>query len=118
MCDGVPRVGRGPSARETRSLKLATSVLSGAAAQDKTRALAINGGTAVSAKAVPFMSTALTEADIAAVNIVLKSGMLRTATKCGELEERWTKMTDAKYAMTCANGTCALQLAYEPLIKP
>jgi perosamine synthetase len=97
---------------------LATSVLSGAAAQDKTRSLAISGGTPVSAKAVPFMSTALTEGDIAAVNAVLKSGMLRAATKCAELEERWGKMTDAKYAMTCANGTCALQLAYEPLIKP
>ncbi len=88
------------------------------AAQDKARSLAVNGGTPVSPKAVPFMSTALTDADIAAVNVVLKSGMLRAATKCAELEDRWAKMTDAKYSMTCANGTCALQLAYEPLIKP
>jgi perosamine synthetase len=95
-------------------LTLATSVLSGAA--DKT--LALNGAPPVSAKPVPFMSTALTEADIAAVNAVLKTGMLRSAGKCAELEDRWAKLTDAKYAMTCANGTCALQLAYEPLIKP
>jgi len=27
-------------------------------------------------------------------------------------------MTDAAHALTCANGTCALQLAYEPLIQP
>lgn len=93
---------------------MATSVLSGAA--DKT--LAINGAPPVSAKPVPFMSTALNEADIAAVNAVLKTGMLRAASKCLELEDRWAKMTDAKYAMTCANGTVALQLAYEPLIKP
>lgn len=83
-----------------------------------TAELAVNGGTPVSAKPVPFMSTALTDADIQAVVGVLKSGMLRAATKCGEFEDRWAKQTDAKYALTCANGTCALQLAYEPLIKP
>jgi perosamine synthetase len=94
---------------------LPTSVLTGSPA---TKSLAINGGTPVSAKAIPFMSTALSEADIAAVDAVLKTGMLRAASKCAELEDRWSKMTDAKYAMTCANGTVALQLAYEPLIKP
>ena len=77
--------------------------------------LAIDGGTPVSAKAVPFMSTAMTDADINAVLTVLKSGMLRAATKCAELEARWAKQTDARHAMTCANGTVALQLAYEPL---
>ncbi len=81
-------------------------------------ALALNGGTPVSAKAVPFMSTALTEADIAAVTAVLKTGMLRQASRCAELEDRWSKLTDAKHSMTCANGTCALQLAYEPLFEP
>lgn len=67
---------------------------------------------------VPFMSTALTQADIDAVMGVLKSGMLRAAKKCDELEQRWSAMTQAKHAMTCANGTCALQLAYEPLFEP
>ncbi|MDX2131106.1 MAG: DegT/DnrJ/EryC1/StrS family aminotransferase [Planctomycetota bacterium] len=64
------------------------------------------------------MSTALAPADIEACLAVLKSGMLRASTKCAELEDRWASMTDAKYAMTCANGTCALQLAYEPLVRP
>lgn len=94
------------------------STLTAPASGDKTRSLAAFGGTPVSAKAVPFMSTALAQADIDACLAVLKSGMLRAATKCAELEERWAKMTDARYAMTCANGTVALQLAYEPLIKP
>lgn len=85
---------------------------------ERTKSLAVFGGTPVSPKAVPFMSTALTQADIDACVAVLKTGMLRAATKCAELEERWAKITEAKYAMTCANGTCALQLAYEPLIKP
>ncbi len=77
--------------------------------------LAIDGGTPVSAQAVPFMSTALTDADKKAVMAVLDSGMLRAASKCAEFEQRWAKMTDAKHALTCANGTVALQLAYEPL---
>jgi perosamine synthetase len=79
--------------------------------------LAIKGGTPVSATAVPFMATGLTEADIEAVLKVLKSGMLRAASKCAELEVRLGELSQAKHAMTCANGTCALQLAYEPLFK-
>lgn len=80
--------------------------------------LAIDGGTPVSATGVPFMSTGLSPADIEAANAVLKSGMLRAAKKCEELETRMARMSDAKHAMTCANGTCALQLAYEPLFQP
>ncbi len=79
--------------------------------------LAINGGKPVSATAVPFMHTALQEADINAAIGVLKSGMLRAATKCDEFEKRFAAMTGAKHMMTCANGTCALQLAYEPLFQ-
>lgn len=79
--------------------------------------LAINGGTPVSKTAVPFMQTALAEQDINMAIGVLKSGMLRAATKCDELEKRFGAMTGAKHMMTCANGTCALQLAYEPLFN-
>jgi perosamine synthetase len=82
------------------------------------KALAINGGTPVSSTPVPFMSTALTQADKDAVMKVLDSGMLRAAKKCEEFEQRWAAMTGAKHAMTCANGTVALQLAYEPLFQP
>jgi perosamine synthetase len=64
------------------------------------------------------MSTALHQADIDAALAVLKSGMLRAAKKCDELEARFAKVSGAKHAMTCANGTCALQLAYEPLLEP
>ena len=79
--------------------------------------LAINGGTPVSKAGVPFMQTALAEQDINMAIGVLKSGMLRAATKCDELEKRFGAMTGAKHMMTCANGTCALQLAYEPLFN-
>jgi perosamine synthetase len=80
--------------------------------------LALLGGTPVSPKPVPFLSTALSESDIAAATAVLKSGMLRAAKKCEEFEQKWATITQARHAMTCANGTCALQLAYEPLIRP
>ncbi len=76
------------------------------------------GGTPVSAKPIPFMSTGLTQADIDAATAVLKSGMLRAAKKCEELETRLGQISGAKHMMTCANGTCALQLAYEPLFQP
>lgn len=64
------------------------------------------------------MSTGLEPADIEAATAVLRSGMLRAASKCEELESRLGAMTGAKHLMTCANGTCALQLAYEPLFQP
>lgn len=84
----------------------------------KTSTLAVNGGTPVSAKPVAFMSTALSQGDIDAAVSVLKSGMLRAAKKCDEFEQKWAAITQAKHAMTCANGTVALQLAYEPLYQP
>jgi len=80
--------------------------------------LALSGAAPVAIKPVPFMSTSLAEADIQAVYAVLKSGMLRAAGKCAELEQRWSSMTGSKHALTCANGTVALQLAYEPLFAP
>ncbi len=81
-------------------------------------ALALHGGTPVTRTPIPFMSTALSPADIEAATAVLRGGMLRAAKKCEELEQRFGQMTGAKHMMTCANGTCALQLAYEPLFEP
>jgi perosamine synthetase len=74
--------------------------------------LAISGGQPVSDQAVPFMSLGLTRDDIAAATAVLESGMLRSAKKCEELEARFAEASDARFGLTCANGTCALQLAY------
>ncbi len=80
--------------------------------------LAIDGGTPVTRQPVPFMSTALSSADIEAALAVLRSGMLRQAARCEELEKRFGSMSGAAHALTCANGTCALQLVYEALIEP
>ncbi|MCB9841313.1 MAG: DegT/DnrJ/EryC1/StrS family aminotransferase [Phycisphaeraceae bacterium] len=89
-----------------------------AASSARSASLAIDGGAPVSKTPVPFMKVGLTEADIEAATAVLKSGMLRAAKKCAELEERFAAATDAKHGLTCANGTCALQLAYGALLNP
>lgn len=80
--------------------------------------LATHGGSPVFESPVPFMSLALTPEDKAAAIAVLDSGILRQGARCAELEERFGKMSGAKFALTCANGTCALQLAYEALLEP
>jgi perosamine synthetase len=64
------------------------------------------------------MAVGLAEADIQAALAVLRSGMLRAAKKCEELEQRLARLSGARHALTCANGTVALQLAYEPLFRP
>lgn len=85
----------------------------------KASALAIHGGTPVVAgKAIPLISAGLAPQDIDAATAVLRSGMLRAGKVAASFEERFARMTEASHALTCANGTCALQLAYEPLIQP
>jgi len=91
---------------------------SSATTDRSTAALAIRGGTPVRSSPVPFMSPKLSRADIDAATAVLESGMLRQAERCAELEERFGKMSGARRALTCANGTCALQLAYGALLQP
>jgi len=80
--------------------------------------LAITGGVPVREAPVPFMKPQLEPQDVEAAHEVLKSGMLRQAGRCAELEERFARATDAAFGLTCANGTCALQLAYGALIEP
>lgn len=80
--------------------------------------LAIDGGQPAAGRPVPFMSTALTGQDIESAIAVLRSGMLRQAARCSELEERFGALSDAQHAITCANGTCALHLAYLALLEP
>ncbi|MFI4873360.1 MAG: aminotransferase class I/II-fold pyridoxal phosphate-dependent enzyme, partial [Phycisphaerales bacterium JB061] len=81
-------------------------------------ALALNGGTPVASPSVPFMAPKLHRQDIDAAIAVLESGMLRAAKNCEELENQFAEKSDAKIGLTCANGTCALQLAYEALLEP
>ncbi len=79
--------------------------------------LALEGGAATFDSPVAFMRPQLQPQDVEAAHEVLKSGMLRAAGKCGELETRFAEASHAKHALTCANGTCALQLAYRSLFQ-
>lgn len=84
----------------------------------KASALAIHGGTPVSSTKIQVVSITITEEDIAAVTAVLRSGMLAQGPKVLELEKQYALASDATHAVACANGTCALQMAYQPLIEP
>jgi perosamine synthetase len=72
----------------------------------------------VASPAVPIVSVTIAEEDIAAAVAVMRSGMMAQGKNCLALEEAFARASDATYGLTCANGTCALQLAYEPLIEP
>lgn len=80
--------------------------------------LALQGGTPVSATPIPLVSITIAEEDIQAAVGVMRSGMLAQGKNCLALEEKFAAASEAKFGLTCANGTCALQLAYEPLIEP
>jgi perosamine synthetase len=84
----------------------------------RTAGLAVSGGTPVSAAPIPMISVSFSQQDIDAAVAVLKSGMVAQGKNCLALEQRFAGASDAKHGITCANGTCALQLAYEPLIEP
>ncbi len=80
--------------------------------------LALRGGSPVSEQLIPIVSVRLDDADVDAALGVLRSGMLAQGANVAALEEAFATMSDARHAVACANGTCALQLAYEPLIQP
>ena len=82
-------------------------------------ALAVHGGTPVNAgDRIQLISVKLAEEDIDAAVGVMRSGMLAQGARVAEFEKRYAELTQAKLGVACANGTCALQLAYEPLIEP
>jgi len=81
-------------------------------------ALAIDGGAPVAAEPVPMVRIDVSEADIDAAVGVLRSGMLAQGKNAEAFERRFGEMTDAPHAASCANGTCALQLAYGALLSP
>jgi len=80
--------------------------------------LALNGGSKTAEPNVGMIAVKLSEEEIAAAVAVMRSGMLAAGKHVLEFEEKFAKMTGAKHAMACANGTCALQLAYGVTIEP
>lgn len=60
----------------------------------------------------------LSEAEIEAAVRVLRSGALRQGKECAAFEEEFAEKVGAKYAVTCANGSAALHLAYMAFLQP
>lgn len=67
---------------------------------------------------VSIADTNLTEAEVDAAVAVLRSGALRQGAKCTEFEAAFAAWVGADHAMTCANGSASLQLAYLALLEP
>jgi len=70
--------------------------------------LAIDGGTPVREKLLPYGRQSLDEDDIQAVIDVLRSDWLTTGPKVGEFEEAFADWVGAKYAVSFSSGTAAL----------
>ena len=73
--------------------------------------LAIEGGTPVRETKLFYGHQYIDDADIAAVTEVLRSDYLTCGPKITKLEERLCRITGAKYAVVCSNGTAALHIA-------
>ena len=72
---------------------------------------AIEGGKPIRENKIYYGHQYLDEEDYKAVLDVLKSDYLTCGPKISELEEKLCKITGAKYAVACSNGTAALHLA-------
>jgi len=72
---------------------------------------AICGGTPVRDTKLFYGHQYIDDADIQAVVEVLKSDYLTCGPKITELEDKLCKITGAKYAVVCSNGTAALHMA-------
>ncbi|MDO4302479.1 MAG: UDP-4-amino-4,6-dideoxy-N-acetyl-beta-L-altrosamine transaminase [Bacillota bacterium] len=72
---------------------------------------AICGGTPVRDTKIYYGHQYIDDADIKAVVDVMKSDYLTCGPKIRELEEKLCRVTGAKYAVVCSNGTAALHIA-------
>lgn len=61
---------------------------------------------------IPYGKQSISEKDINDVVETLKSPFLTQGPKVKEFEEKLAKISGAKYAVACSNGTAALHLAY------
>lgn len=67
---------------------------------------------------INIAETKLTEEEIAAAINVFRSGALRQGKECAAFETEFAEKVGAKYAVTSANGTAALHLAYMAFLQP
>ncbi len=72
---------------------------------------AIEGGVPARETKIYYGHQYIDDADIQAVVEVLKSEALTCGPKIKELEDKLCRLTGAKYAVVCSNGTAALHIA-------
>ena len=72
---------------------------------------AICGGTPVRDTKIFYGHQYIDDDDIKAVVDVMKSDYLTCGPKIAELEQKLCRVTGAKYAVVCSNGTAALHIA-------
>ena len=80
--------------------------------------LAIDGGQPVRSSPLHVVNVQISDDDIEAAVAALRSGMVAQGPKVAEFETRFAELSAAPHAAACANGTCALQLAYGALLEP
>lgn len=69
-------------------------------------------------KPIQVAEICLTEGEIDAAVAVLRSGALRQGKECDAFEKEFASYVGAKHAVTCANGSAALHLAYMTFLEP
>lgn len=69
-------------------------------------------------KTIGMAEIKLTEAAIEAAVRVLRSGALRQGKECNAFEAEFAEKVRARHAVTSANGSAALHLAYMAFLKP
>lgn len=67
---------------------------------------------------IPMADTTLADAEIEAALRVLRSGNLRQGPECDSFEHDFAHWVGARHAVTCANGSAALHLAYTAAFEP
>lgn len=72
---------------------------------------AIEGGTPVRENKISYGHQYIDDDDIKAVEAVLRSDYLTCGPEIGKLEDKLCKLTGARYAVLCSNGTAALHIA-------
>ena len=69
-------------------------------------------------KMISISEIKLTDEEIEAAVRVLRSSMLRQGPECVAFEQEFAAKVGARHAVTCANGTAALHLAYLTFLNP
>jgi len=67
---------------------------------------------------IQMADTHLSEEEIQAAVRVLRSGALRQGPECDAFENEFAALTGSKHAVSCANGSASLHLAYTAVLKP